>query len=372
MNVLVTGGAGFIGSHIVDLLIEKGHNVTVYDNLDPQVHGIKKELPEYFNRLAKFVYGDVRNKEKLYEVVKDAEIIFHKAAAVGVGQSMYQIEHYVDVNTRGTAVLLDLLVNKKNKVKKLIVAASMSSYGEGLYNCAKCGKISPKIRTEEQLKLKKFEMLCPVCGNEAAPLPTTEEKSRDCASIYAITKKDQEDMCLNIGWAYKIPVVALRYFNVYGQRQSVSNPYTGVVAIFASRLLNNNAPIIYEDGMQTRDFINVKDIASANLLAMEKDSANFEYFNVGAGNPIAVKDIALKLASVLNKNIKPELVNKYRIGDVRHCFADISKIREKLNFFPSVTFDEGLKELCLWLKNQRAEDKVEQAQNELAEKGLIV
>ncbi|HPG29857.1 MAG TPA: SDR family NAD(P)-dependent oxidoreductase [bacterium] len=372
MKVLVTGGAGFIGSHIVDLLIEKGHNVTIYDNLDPQIHGAKREIPAYLNKSAEFIFGDVRDKEKLYEAVKNAEIIFHKAAAVGVGQSMYQIEHYVDVNTRGTAVLLDILVNKKNKVKKLIVAASMSSYGEGLYNCKKCGKVFPEIRTEKQLKEKKFELFCGGCGAELQPLPTDEEKSRDSVSIYAITKKDQEDMCLNIGNAYKIPTVALRYFNVYGQRQSVSNPYTGVVAIFASRLLNNNPPIIYEDGLQTRDFINVKDIAIANLLAMEKSEADNQYFNVGSGSPITVKNIAEQLALTLGKNIKPELVNKYRIGDVRHCFADINKIQKALGFSPSVNFDSGMKELCDWLKSQNAVDKVEDAQQELADKGLIV
>jgi len=372
MKILVTGGAGFIGSFIVDMLIERGHEVLVFDNLDPQVHQSRNKLPEHFNPKAKFIFGDVREKDKLYDAVKEAEIIFHKAAAVGVGQSMYQVEHYVDVNTKGTAALLDILANNKHNVRKLIVAASMSSYGEGAYLCGKCGKFYPKLRTEEQMNKKKFEIFCDKCGQETTPIPTDEEKTRDCNSIYAITKKDQEDMCLNICCAYKIPVVALRYFNVYGPRQSVSNPYTGVMAIFASRLLNDNQPIVYEDGLQTRDFINVRDIAAANILAMENDKADYGYFNVGSGKPVSVKKIALSLAEILGKKVEPVLVNKYRKGDVRHCFADINKIQSLLGFKPEVSFEKGMDELCCWLKKQKAVDKVEAAQEELKNKGLIV
>ena len=215
-------------------------------------------------------------------------------------------------------------------------------------------------------------MICPHCGAIAKPKPTAETKSRDCTSIYAITKKDQEEMCLNIGWAYKIPTVALRYFNVYGPRQSVSNPYTGVCAIFAARLLNNNKPIIYEDGLQTRDFINVLDIARANILAMENPAADYQSFNVGSGRAITVKYIAEQLAKTLGKSIEPELVNKYRIGDIRHCYADISKIKKMLGFEPQVSFEQGMQKLCDWLKKQNAIDSVEKAQEELKNKGLIV
>ena len=281
MKVLVTGGAGFIGSFIVDELLRRGHQVRIFDNLDPQVHP-NSTKPAYLNPEAEFIQGDVRNIDALRNAMQGQEVIFHEAAAVGMGQSQYQIKHYVDVNTGGTANLLDLLVNTNHSVQKVIVAASQSSYGEGMCKSPALGGVKPDFRREEQLKNGRWEHECPKTGSVMKPVPTPETASLDCRAIYAITKRDQEDMLLSIGSTYRIPCVALRYFNVYGPRQSLSNPYTGVLAIFMSRLANGKPPVIYEDGMQSRDFISVHDIVQANLLAMEKE-ANYEVFNVGSG-----------------------------------------------------------------------------------------
>ena len=367
MKILVTGGAGFIGSHIVDSLVEGGHQVTVFDLLDPQVHG--NSAPEYLNPKAKFVRGDVTKREDWMKVLEDTEIIFHNAAAVGTGQSMYQIEKYVKVNTLGTAIMLDLLVNKDFDVKKLIVASSMSIYGEGMYKCGDCGVVCPEHRPESQLKAKQWEPRCPSCGKTLKPIPTSEDKPLRPPNIYSITKKDQEEMCLSIGKAYGIPAVALRYFNVYGPRQSLNNPYTGVCAIFMSRIKNNHPPIVYEDGNQSRDFINIKDIVQANLLAMEKSKADYGVFNVGTGTPVSIKKISELLIQLQNKKLKPELPDKFRAGDIRHCYADISKI-EKLGFKPSVNLKDGLSDLVKWAGSQQAKDGFEQAAKELQDKGL--
>lgn len=369
-RVLVTGGAGFIGSFLVDALVEKGHAVTVFDNLDSQVHP-SGNPPAYLNKDCRFVQGDVRDYEALSEVVCESEIIFHKAGAVGVGQSQYEIKKYIDVNTGGTANLLDILVNRKNRVEKLVVAASMSSYGEGVYRCSKCGTVRPQLRTQEQMALGDWQINCPRCKRAVEPVPTDEQAVQNCNSIYAFSKKDQEDMVINIGTTYRIPSVALRYFNVYGPRQSLSNPYTGVAAIFMSRLKNDNAPVIYEDGRQTRDFISIHDIVRANIMAMEKKEADYEIFNVGSGNPLEIKDIAQTLADLLGKAIQPKITNRFRKGDVRHCFADISKISKLLGFKPSVSFSDGMQEYIDWSMNEKAVDYFDKASAELKEKGLL-
>ncbi len=289
---------------------------------------------------------------------------------MGVGQSMYQIEKYMDVNTMGTAKLLDILANEEHDVKKLIVASSMSIYGEGKYECSECGILYPPLRTNEQLKKREWEMKCPSCGRVVKPVPTDEGKPLQPTSIYAISKKDQEEMCLAVGRAYGIPTVALRYFNIYGPRQALSNPYTGVCAIFSSRIKNNNPPIIFEDGLQTRDFISVHDIVRANLLVMEKSKADYEVFNVGTGKPVSILDIARTLSKLYGKSLKPDIVNKYRSGDIRHCYADISKLK-KLGFMPSVPFEDGMRELVEWGMRQEAEDKSDAAYQELKERGLV-
>ncbi|MDD2679587.1 MAG: GDP-mannose 4,6-dehydratase [Candidatus Omnitrophica bacterium] len=366
--MLVTGGCGFIGSHLVDRLVSEGHRVRVYDLLEPQVHGNKK--PAYLNKGAEYVYADIRNKEKLKKAIKDIEFIFHEASQVGVGQSMYEIEKYVAHNAYGTAVLLDLLVNTKNKVKKIVTASSMSVYGEGAYKCGACGIVYPQLRKEEQLKKKEWEMKCPECGRIVSHLPTSEGKPLLPTSIYATTKRCQEEMCLEVGNAYKIPVVALRYFNIYGPRQSLNNPYTGACAIFLSRVKNNKSPLIFEDGRQSRDFIHVSDIVEANMLALRDKKADYDSFNVGTGTPHSILEVAQKIIQLYGKKITPEVLNKFRAGDIRHCYADINKIRSKLGFTPKKSFTQGMQELIEWSESQEAVDLTQKAQGELKKRGL--
>ncbi len=367
-NVLVTGGCGFIGSHLVDQLTKMKHSVRVFDNLEFQVH--EGKLPEYLNADAEYIFGDVRNEDALKKVVEDIDIIFHLAACVGVGQSMYEIKRYVDVNSMGTAKLLETLISEEANVKKLIVASSMSIYGEGAYECEDCGVVYPRLRTKEQFKSKKWEVTCPECKKIVKPIPTSESKPLHPTSVYAITKRDQEEMCLTVGKAYGIPTVALRFFNVYGPRQSLSNPYTGVAAIFLSRIKNNNPPLIFEDGLQSRDFVNIRDIVQASILAMESNNANYEVFNVGTGEPTTILKIANVLIKLFRSDLKPKILYKYRSGDIRHCYADISKIK-KIGFKPSVQLEKGMSELIEWGNKAKAKDKTEKAQRELKEKGLI-
>ncbi|MGQ4876484.1 MAG: SDR family NAD(P)-dependent oxidoreductase [Promethearchaeia archaeon] len=372
-NILVIGGAGFIGSHLVDNLIERKHDVIVFDNLETQVHGNLDKAPDYLNKKAIFHKRDLRDKKAIEELVKGVDVIFHMAAMVGVAQSMYQIEKYYDVNVLGTAKLLDFLIHSEHDVKKLIVASSMSTYGEGSYLCENCGKINPKLRDFQQLQNRDWELDCPICGKKIKPIPTDEEKEQTCSSIYALTKKEQEKMCMLIGEVYGINTTALRFFNVYGSRQSLLNPYTGVCAIFSSNLLNGNPPRIYEDGEQTRDFVHVKDVCNALILSMEKEEARNEVFNVGTGIPVSIKRVAETLRNYINPNIKPIITNQFRPGDVRHCFADISKIKRKLGYKPQYNFEEGMKELIEWVKSQKGKvkDKSDLANKELKEKGLI-
>lgn len=367
MRVLVTGGAGFIGSHLVDALIRVGETVRVLDNFEPQVHGTKR--PDYLNPGAEYVAGDVRDRAQVREALKGIEVVFHEAAVVGVGQSMYEIEKYVSANMLGTGILLDVIVNDRVPLKKLVVASSMSIYGEGQYRCARCGPVAPSIRPTEQLKRRQWEMRCPACGEVASPQPTTEAKPLLPTSVYAISKRDQEELCLSVGRSYHIPAVALRYFNVYGPRQALSNPYTGVCAIFSARLKNRHRPIVFEDGTQTRDFIHVQDIVQANLLAMREPRADDEVFNVGTGVAVSVAEIARMLARLYDVPVEPEIAHKFRAGDVRHCYADVSSLRS-LGFRPSVALEDGLRDLVAWGRTTAAEDRVEAAARELEVRGL--
>jgi dTDP-L-rhamnose 4-epimerase len=367
-KILVTGGAGFIGSHLVDALIDEGHEVRILDNLDEQVHNGK--TPEYLNKKAEFIKGDVRDQDTWVKCLEDVEIIFHEAAAVGVGQSMYMIKEYMDVNTQGTALMLDILSRKEHDVKKIITASSMSIYGEGAYDCSKCGIVYPKLRSDRQMKKHDWEMKCPTCGKTTEAIPTKEDKPLHPTSIYAISKRDQEEMNLVTGKAYGIPTVSLRYFNVYGPRQSLSNPYTGVAAIFSSNIKNNNPPVIFEDGLQSRDFIHVSDIVKANLLVMGEGRADYEAFNVGCGRPVTVLDIAEGLLRLYGSDVKPRILDKYRSGDIRHCYSDIGKI-SKLGFKPKITFEEGLRDLVEWGKTVEAVDLSEKAAQELYERNLV-
>lgn len=369
-KILITGGAGFIGSHLTDELIEQGYSVRILDNLSEQVHGKDCQRPDYLHPDAELVIGDVRDPRKVKEALKGIDAVYHYAAMVGVGQSMYEIKDYTDVNNLGTAVLLEAL--SKNPVEKLIVASSMSIYGEGLYKDANGDIKTGCERSLEQLKKGQWEVV-DKSGQELTPYPTPETKTPCLSSVYALSKYDQERLGLLIGKAYNIPTVALRFFNVYGTRQALSNPYTGVLAIFASRLLNNNSPLIFEDGYQMRDFVHVTDIARASRLALETPGVEDTVFNVGSGNAYTVVEIAEKMAKVLNKEyIQAEITGKYRVGDIRHCFSDISKAKELLGYQPQVTFEDGLVELAEWLEGQTAVDKVDTMSKELAERGLTV
>jgi dTDP-L-rhamnose 4-epimerase len=372
-RILVTGGAGFIGSHLVDALLAAGHQVRILDSLDPQVHGGLRETnqwPVYLANDCVKILGDIRDRDTLCKAIADADVIFHQAAAVGVGQSMYEIERYVDVNTLGTATLLEVLAEKRHKVRKLIVASSMSIYGEGKYRCPEHGELYPHLRPEEQLAAQEWEMRCPTCNQPAAPLPTDETKPLYSTSIYAITKKDQEEMSLTVGRAYGIPTVALRYFNVYGPRQALSNPYTGIAAIFSGRLLNGHPPVIFEDGHQSRDLTHVSDIVQANLLALEKSEMDYGAFNVGTGRALTVLDVAESLIDHLGSAQDPEIANKFRAGDIRHCFADIGRIRA-MGYRPRVRYEDGVAELVEWVRLQRAQDSFQDAREELARRGLV-
>jgi dTDP-L-rhamnose 4-epimerase len=367
-NILVTGGAGFIGSHIVDALIERGHRVRVLDALVDQVHG--NNGPQYVNRSAEFLHGDICDSELVDRAVEGVEVVYHQAAEVGVGQSMYEIARYVRANDLGTAVLLDTVVKRRPQIKKLVVASSMSIYGEGAYTCDSCGPVQPGLRVLPQLLNRDWEINCPQCGAKVKPVPTNEDKPLSPSSVYAISKQDQEQFCIVVGRTYDIPVVALRYFNVYGPRQALSNPYTGVCAIFSARLLNDQQPVIFEDGGQTRDFVHVSDIVQANLLALETDRANYQALNIGTGSPISIAEIASILARGLGKDIQPDVTGKYREGDIRHCVADISRARTLLGYEPKVKLADSIPELIEWVRKQEAANTT-RANAELEQHQLI-
>ncbi len=368
--ILITGGAGFIGSHLADELLSLGYRVRALDNLSPQVHGPDARKPAYLNPEVELIVGDVRNPDALRRALKGVDAVFHLAAMVGVGQSMYEIAEYTDVNNSGTAVLLEALI--KTPVCRLIVASSMSIYGEGLY-CDPGGRICNGVeRPLSRLRSGHWEPRNG-SGEILIPIPTPETKSPSLSSIYALSKFDQEKMCMVVGRSYNIPSVALRFFNVYGPRQALSNPYTGVLAIFASRLLNGNAPLIYEDGYQQRDFVNIRDVVQACRLALESENAPGGVFNVGSGKSFSIREVAGRISKVLGmEDIQPCITGKYRAGDIRHCFADIGLARSTIGYEPAVLLDAGLEELAGWLEGKIARDNVALASHELAQRGLTL
>jgi dTDP-L-rhamnose 4-epimerase len=369
-RILITGGAGFIGSHAAKALLDEGYEVRVLDSLNEQVHGASRTIPEYLSSDVEFVLGDVRDERTVKKALRDVDAVCHLAAMVGVGQSMYEVADYTAVNNLGTAILLEQLIERP--VAKLVVASSMSIYGEGLYRNGDGEVVTGSERSLDQLKQHEWE-LTDEDGGILEPIPTSESKKPSLASVYALSKYDQERMCLLIGRAYKIPTIALRFFNVFGPYQALSNPYTGVLAIFASRLLNNNRPMIFEDGNQRRDFVSVHDVAHACCLALGDDASSDQVFNIGSGESFTVREVASRIAAAMNKeHIEPEISGKYRVGDIRHCFADISKARRLLGYEPGVSFEEGLTELAEWLAGEAAEDHVAHAEAELASRGLTV
>lgn len=369
-RVLITGGAGFIGSHVADELLRHDYKVRALDCLCPQVHGPAAVRPAYLDPDVELLVGDVRDAVHLREALHDVDAVIHLAAKVGVGQSMYQIVDYTAANNEGTAVLLEALI--EHPVERLVVASSMSIYGEGLYRNAS-GRLVPGVdRPRAQLERHEWE-LRDRRGGPLRPVPTPEHKPPALTSIYALSKYDQERMCLITGRAYLIPAVALRFFNVYGPRQALGNPYTGVLAIFAARLLNEKPPVIFEDGRQQRDFVNVADIAQACRLSLEKPEAAGHALNIGGGQSYTIREIAARMGRVMQREeVEPEVTGRYRAGDIRHCFADISLARDLLGYEPRVPLDDGLAELAGWLEGQVAVDRADEAREELALRGLTV
>lgn len=368
-TVLITGGAGFIGSHLADELLQSGYQVRAIDNLDAQIHGDGPGGRGHLDPAVEFLPADIRDPVAVRRALVGVDHVVHLAAMVGVGQSMYRIADYVAVNDLGTAVLLEALIERP--VERLVVASSMSIYGEGAYRDADGALVTDPVTRPEPAARQGFEPL-DATGRPLRPVPTSEDKAPDLASVYALTKYVQERTCLLIGASYGIPTMALRFFNVFGPRQALSNPYTGVLAIFAARLLNGRRPVVFEDGGQRRDFVAVRDVARACRLALEQVRTRGVAVNVGSGVGRTVESVALDLARVLGRDaLTPEITGRHRQGDVRHCFADPGFAERALGFRAEVGFDEGLGELAAWLAGQRAVDRVDAATAELAQRGLV-
>jgi dTDP-L-rhamnose 4-epimerase len=369
-KILVTGGAGFIGSHVARELVEAGYSVRAFDNLDAQVHGELASRPQYLPDGVELVRGDVRDPVAVRHALEDIDAVYHFAASVGVGQSMYRIHDYTAVNDLGTACLLEAIV--ENPIEKLVVASSMSIYGEGLYVDADGKTYESTRRSSDALAEGDWEPRDSK-GRPLQPKPTPETKPAALESIYALGKHAQEQAALIVGRAYDIPVTALRFFNVYGPHQALSNPYTGVLAIFASRCMNNRPPMIFEDGEQRRDFVHVHDVARACRLALESTRANGQTFNIGSGKSYSVREVADGIARVLDRShLQPEITGEYRVGDIRHCFADISRAKAVLGYAPRIELEDGLYEMTEWLATQVAVDHVARARSELQERGLTL
>jgi dTDP-L-rhamnose 4-epimerase len=354
---------------VADALLAAGYRVRALDELTPQVHGPDRKRPEYLHREVELIVGDVRDREAVLKALADVDAVFHFAARVGVGQSMYAMAEYASVNTVGTAVLLEAMVEKR--IPRLLVASSMSIYGEGAYVDAE-GHPVEASRSVEQVRTRDWDVRGRD-GQRLHPVATPESKAPVLESVYALTKFDQERMCLMAGQAYGIDVTGLRFFNTYGSRQALSNPYTGVLAIFASRLMNGHRPLVFEDGEQLRDFVSVRDVARACLLALCSRAAAGRVFNVGSGAKRTVREVAERMARAVGKpELVPEITGSFRVGDVRHCYADISLAREHLGYQPEVDFDTGLRDLAEWLRGQVASDHVAAARAELESRGLAL
>jgi dTDP-L-rhamnose 4-epimerase len=372
-TVLITGGAGFIASHCAKALLDHGYQVRAFDNLDPQIHGSDRRPPSYLDRRIELLIGDIRSPRAIRRALVDVDCVIHLAARVGVGQSMYEMAAYTDVNTRGTAVLLEAMAEraKRRPFDRLVVASSMSIYGEGCYRASDGRLLGNVQRSSSRLKQGLWEPT-DGSGRPLEAVETAESKTPSTLSVYALSKYDQERLCLMVGRAYEIPTVALRFFNVYGPHQALSNPYSGVLAIFAARLLNEKPPLIFEDGKQRRDFVNASDVAEACRLALKVEAAVGGAFNIGSGQPVMIKEVARLLADTLGVQIEPEITGECRVGDVRHCFPDIGAARSVLGFHPRIQLEAGLVELVHWLKGRVAVDRVSEAHAALAVRGLTL
>lgn len=375
-NILITGGAGFIGSTLALRLVAEGHVVTVLDNLSPQIHSADPESSFTYQRIrdkVRFIQGDIRDAQILREAIEDQTVIIHLASETGTGQSMYEIERYVDVNIRGTSLLLDLLGNTKNKVRKFVLSSSRSVYGEGKYQCAVHGIVYPASRHEKDLSAGNFECSCPVCGNAIVLLATDENTQKDPVSVYGLTKLHQEDLVKLVCKNLHIPYTILRFQNVYGVGQSLSNPYTGILSIFSNLIRTGQTLNIFEDGLESRDFVYIDDIVEALCLSIFAENANNEIFNVGSGNPLNVLEVSETLADALGEKLKYEVTGDFRIGDIRHNFADLVHIHTALGYVPRTDFREGIARFTAWSQQSAVNQSLyAESLDEMQSKGMFV
>jgi dTDP-L-rhamnose 4-epimerase len=368
-RVLVTGGAGFIGSHLVDALLARGDEVRVLDSLDPLAHA--ESAPAHLDPAAELLVGDLRDRRAVERALGGVDRVFHLGGAVGNGESMMNVRRAVDVNSGGTAELLEAVLARRDQVRRLVVASSMVVYGEGAYLCPEHGERSPGPRPEEQLRRRVWEPRCERCGGELEPIATREDAPLRPASVYGITKRDQEELALVLGRAYGLEAVALRYLNVYGPRQALGNPYAGVAALFAARLLNGRRPIVFEDGAQIRDLVHVSDVVRATLVAMDAPGAPGHAINVATGRRVRVLDLARRVAEALGSSLAPEVTGQFRAGDIRHCFADARRARELLGFEARLELAQGLPELAEWVAGMSVREWGDAALAELRDRGLV-
>ena len=374
MKVLISGGAGFIGSNLALKLIDKGYEVVLLDNLSRQIHGDNPEDSYTYNLIknkCELIVGDVTNFEDWRKSLKGVDVVVHLAAETGTGQSMYEINKYVDVNIGGTAKLMEVITNEANQVKKVVVAASRAVYGEGKFQCEEHGIVYPESREDQDMSRGDFEVKCPICNQNVEMLPTDEESKLHPTSVYGHTKQSQEELCMIVGKSINLPVVAFRFQNVYGPGQSLKNPYTGILSIFSTRIKNGNGLNIFEDGLETRDFVYIEDITDSITLGIENDNANFQSFNVGSGEKIDVLTVANTLKEKYGSNVNINVSGNYRLGDIRHNLGDLTKIRTLLGYEPKVKFTEGISNFVDWVEKQNVEsDNYEASIEEMKKKGL--
>jgi dTDP-L-rhamnose 4-epimerase len=355
---------------LVDALLKRGDRVRVLDSLVPQAHPDGE--PKFLSHEAELVRGDLRDREAVDRALHDIDVVYHQGGMVGNGQSMFEVRRYIDVNAVGTATLLESMVARRGQFRRLVVASSMVVYGDGAYACDEHGTVTRALRPEARLRARLWEPVCPRCGAEVKAIATTEDQPLRPTSTYGISKRDQEELSLTIGRTYRIPTVALRYLCTYGSRQALSNPYTGVAAIWANRLLHGKPPVVFEDGHQRRDFVHVSDVVSANLAAAAAaDAADYQAFNVATGESFTIRELASGLGEALGRSIPPDITGAYRDGDIRHCFADVSQAKTFLGWKSNVTLNQGIAELATWASTQRPEDSTDRANKELRERGVI-